>query len=50
VYRCLRIVDEFCPGFSSSVIAYDALSPLDLERVFGLHKVFLLEQSFTPFC
>ncbi len=38
VHRCLRIVDEFCPGFSSSVIGYDALSPLDLERVFGLHK------------
>ena len=38
VYRCLKIVDEFCPGFSSSVIGYDALSPLDLERVFGLHK------------
>lgn len=34
----MRIVDEFCPNFSSSVIAYDALSPLDLERVFGLHK------------
>ncbi len=38
VYRCLKIVDEFCPGFSSSVIGYDALSPLDLERVFGMHK------------
>lgn len=39
VNRVFGIVDEFCPGFSSSVIAYDALSPLDLERVFGLHKV-----------
>lgn len=38
VYRCLRIVDEFCPNFSSSVIGYDALSPLDIERVFGMHK------------
>ena len=38
VHRCLRIVDEFCPGFSSSIIGYDALSPLDLERVFGMHK------------
>ncbi len=38
VYRVLKIVDEFCPGFSSSVIGYDALSPLDLERVFGMHK------------
>lgn len=38
VYRCLKIVDEFCPNFSSSIIGYDALSPLDLERVFGMHK------------
>jgi phytoene dehydrogenase-like protein len=39
VQRCLSIVDEFAPGFSSSVLGIDALSPLDLERVFGLHKV-----------
>lgn len=39
VYRCFKIVDRFCPGFSESIIGYDALSPLDLERVFGLHKV-----------
>jgi phytoene dehydrogenase-like protein len=38
VRRCFGIVDEFCPGFSSSVIGYDALSPLDLEKIFGLHK------------
>jgi phytoene dehydrogenase-like protein len=40
VHRVFSIVDEYCPGFSSSVIDYDALSPLDLERVFGLHEVF----------
>ena len=33
-----NIVDEFCPGFSESVIGRDVLSPLDLERIFGLHK------------
>jgi phytoene dehydrogenase-like protein len=38
VQRCFKIVDEFAPGFSSSVLGYDALSPLDLERVFGLHR------------
>ena len=39
VQRCLSVVDEFAPGFSGSVLGVDALSPLDLERVFGLHKV-----------
>eukprot|EP00937_MAST-01D_sp_MAST-1D-sp2_P000998 g998.t1 len=34
--RVFAIVDEFCPGFSASVIERDVLSPLDLERVFGL--------------
>jgi phytoene dehydrogenase-like protein len=38
VQRCLNIVEEFCPGFKQSIIGVDALSPLDLERVFGLHK------------
>jgi len=38
VHRCLKIVDEFCPKFSDSIVGYDALSPLDLERVFGMHK------------
>lgn len=36
--RVFGIVDEFCPGFSDSVIGRDVLSPLDLERIFGLHK------------
>ncbi|MDP2437781.1 MAG: NAD(P)/FAD-dependent oxidoreductase [archaeon] len=36
--RIFRIVDEFAPGFSSSVIARDVLTPYHLERVFGLHK------------
>ena len=38
VRRVLDIVDAHCDGFSDSVIGVDALSPLDLERVFGLHK------------
>ena len=36
--RVFGIVDEFCPGFSQSVIGRDVLSPLDLERIFGLHE------------
>ncbi|KAK3277937.1 hypothetical protein CYMTET_14091, partial [Cymbomonas tetramitiformis] len=36
--RCFSIVDEFAPGFSSSVIGRDVISPLDLERIFGLHQ------------
>ena len=29
-------VDEYAPGFSDSVVGYDALAPPDLERIFGL--------------
>ena len=38
VQRVFGVIDEFAPNFSSTVIEYDALSPLDLEREFGLHK------------
>jgi len=38
VSRCLAQVDEFCPNFSRSIIGLDALSPLDLEQIFGLPK------------
>jgi len=32
----IATVDSYAPGFKASVIARQALSPLDLERVFGL--------------
>jgi phytoene dehydrogenase-like protein len=32
----LRTVDDFAPGFKDSVVGVMALSPLDLERTFGL--------------
>lgn len=32
------IIDQYCPGFSSSVIGRDVLTPLELERIFGLQK------------
>ncbi|XVF17897.1 hypothetical protein REPUB_Repub10bG0164300 [Reevesia pubescens] len=34
--RCFSLIDEYAPGFSSSVIGYDMLTPPDLEREFGL--------------
>lgn len=37
VQRCFDVVEEFCPGFQSSIVGVDALSPLDLEQVFALH-------------
>jgi len=34
--RVFGVIDEFAPGFSSSVVGRDILTPPDLERVFGL--------------
>ncbi|KAL5206630.1 hypothetical protein ABZP36_034839 [Zizania latifolia] len=34
--RCFSMIDEYAPGFSSSVVGYDMLTPPDLEREFGL--------------
>ncbi|CAN0861870.1 Pyridine nucleotide-disulfide oxidoreductase domain-containing protein 2 [Linum grandiflorum] len=34
--RCFNMIDEYAPGFSSSVIGYDMLTPPDLEREIGL--------------
>jgi phytoene dehydrogenase-like protein len=49
----IATVDKFAPGFAQSVIGYSALSPLDLERVFGLvggdimHGRLELDQMFS---
>jgi phytoene dehydrogenase-like protein len=46
-------VDAWAPGFKTSVIARQSLSPLDLERVFGLpngdifHGALTLDQLFS---
>lgn len=46
-------VDRFAPGFKGSVIARQALTPLDLERTFGLvggdifHGCLSLDQMFS---
>ncbi|KAH9557187.1 hypothetical protein CY35_07G071600 [Sphagnum magellanicum] len=33
---CFDLVDEYAPGFTSSVLGYDMLTPPDLEKVLGL--------------
>ncbi|WCJ24909.1 Pyridine nucleotide-disulfide oxidoreductase domain-containing protein 2 [Euphorbia peplus] len=34
--RCFNLIEEYAPGFSSSIIGYDMLTPPDLEREIGL--------------
>jgi phytoene dehydrogenase-like protein len=34
--RCFEMVEQYAPGFTASVIDRQVLSPLDLERTFGL--------------
>jgi phytoene dehydrogenase-like protein len=49
----IATVDRFAPGFKQSVIARQALTPLDLERTFGLiggdifHGAMTLDQIFS---
>jgi phytoene dehydrogenase-like protein len=51
--RVFDLVEEYAPGFKSSIIGFDLLSPLDLERTFGLtggnifHGAMSLHQLFT---
>ncbi|KAG2248122.1 hypothetical protein Bca52824_087750 [Brassica carinata] len=37
--RCFKLIDEYAPGFSSSVISYDMLTPPDLERKLGYEMI-----------
>lgn len=34
--RCFSLIEEYAPGFSSSILGYDMLTPPDLEREIGL--------------
>ncbi len=49
----IETVDRFAPGFSRSVLGYQALTPMDLERIFGLtggdilHGKLELDQLFS---
>ena len=31
-----NVIEEYAPGFIASIIGYDILTPVDLERIFGL--------------
>ena len=49
----IKTIDRYAPGFADSVVGYQALGPLDLERVFGLtggdifHGALTLDQIFA---
>ncbi len=51
--RMIAVVDRYAPGFSASVIGRQVLTPLDLERTFGLtngdifHGALTLDQLFS---
>lgn len=36
--RVIRIIDEYAPGFSNAIEHHQVLTPLDLERQFGITK------------
>ncbi len=45
--RCFEILDRFAPNFSRSVIARQVLSPVDLERRFGLTGGNIMQGAMT---
>jgi phytoene dehydrogenase-like protein len=46
--RCFDILDEYAPNFKRSVIERQVLSPLDLERRFGLTGGNIFQGAMTP--
>jgi len=52
-YRCLDLIEEYAPGFRDLIIDQQVLTPLDLERRFGLtggnifHGEMALDQMFV---
>jgi phytoene dehydrogenase-like protein len=45
--RCFDLLEEYAPGFKSSVIARQVLSPVDLERTFNLTGGNIFQGSMT---
>ena len=43
-----KIIDEFAPNFSSSVIHRDILSPKHLESILGIHKGNIFHGALSP--
>lgn len=41
------VVEDYAPGFTDSVIGRDILTPLELERVFGLPKGNIMHSSIS---
>jgi phytoene dehydrogenase-like protein len=46
--RCVDLLDRYAPGFRASVVAREVLSPLDLERRFGLTGGNIFQGAMTP--
>jgi phytoene dehydrogenase-like protein len=46
--RCFALLDEYAPNFSRSVLARQVLTPLDIERVFGLTGGNIFQGAMTP--
>ncbi|BDG01107.1 phytoene desaturase family protein [Anaeromyxobacter oryzae] len=46
--RCVELVDRVAPGFPASVLHREVLSPLDLERRFGLTGGNIFQGAMTP--
>jgi phytoene dehydrogenase-like protein len=46
--RCFALLDEYAPNFSRSVLARQVLTPVDLERVFGLTGGNIFQGAMTP--
>ena len=46
--RAIAVVEAQCPGFAASIVGRDVLSPLDLERIFGLHRGNIFHGSLAP--
>ena len=44
----IETVEAYAPGFKASVIARQSLSPLDLERIFGLPSGDIFHGAMTP--
>jgi len=45
---CIRLLESYAPGFEKSVVGYDAISPLDMEREFSLTGGNIFHGAMTP--
>jgi phytoene dehydrogenase-like protein len=46
--RCFALLDEYAPNFRRSVLARQTLTPLDLERTFGLTGGNIFQGAMVP--